>query len=614
MLRWIRLLLPTLLALALMPLPALAQQAQAKKALPAQAPAVVPQPAKPTLDGIDAFIETQIKEWKVPGTAVAVVKDGKIILSQGYGYRDVEQQLPVTSKTLFAIGSVTKSFTVTVLGTLAGEGKLDWDKHVRDYLPAFQLQDPVATDHMTPLDLVTHRSGLPRHDLLWYGSSLTRREMFDRLRYLEPSREVRELFQYNNLMFMTAGILAEEISHMKWEDLVRKRIFEPLGMTSSNFSVNDSQKAGDFAQPYEEIKEKIIKVPFRNLDQIGPAGSINSNVEDMIRYVQMHLKLGKYGEKGEKQIIGEATAKKMQSPQMVSGGDTPYPELFNAGYGMGLGISMYRGHKVVSHGGGIDGFTSSLTFVPNDGIGMMILTNRSGTPLPGIISRNIYDRLLGLDLIDWSKRTREEQDKQKKTEEESKKKSYTARREGTKPSHDLKEYAGEYGHPAYGIAKIALDGDAVSLTFNGITLPLKHFHFDYFEIADNPREFLKSVKLQFFTNVKGDVGSFSIPLETGVKDIVFSRRGEKVSKDVLQTLVGEYVLGATTVMVSLEGESTLRLLVPGQPLYELVPTKGLAFDVKGLSGFSVEFKKSDSGQIVEAVVFQPNGTFVAKKK
>lgn len=625
MTRTLRTFIAALLVGTLLPLPMPAQQAtQAPQKAPAKAPAKGKQPtkapaaapalAKPTLDGIDAFIEAQLKEWKVPGMSIAVVQDGKVILSKGYGFRDVEKQLPVTPKTLFAIGSVTKSFTVTVLGTLAEEGKVEWGKPVREYLPKFRLFDPVATEHMTVLDLVTHRSGLPRHDLLWYGSSLTRQEMFDRLKYLEPTAELREVYQYNNLMFMTAGILASEVSRTKWEDLVRRRIFAPLEMTASNFSVNDSQKTEDFSQPYLEIKEKVEKVPFKNIDEIGPAGSINSNVEDMIKYVQMHLSKGKYGEKGEKKIISEATATKMQTAQMVTpGGDGPFTEVMSLGYGMGLGIGAYRGHKVVSHGGGIDGFTSSLTFMPNDKIGMMILTNRSGTPLPAIVSRNVYDRLLGLEPIDWSKRIKDEQEKQKKAAEEQKKKSVTARREGTKPSHELKEYAGEYENPAYGVAKIALEGEALTISFNGVTLPVKHFHYDYFEIGDSPREFLKDMKLQFATTLKGEIGSFAIPLEAGVKDIVFSRRGEKVSREALESLVGEYVLMNITATVALEGDN-FTLTVPGQPRYELVPMKGLSFDFKGLPGYSVEFKKDESGKITEVMFFQPHGNFAAKRK
>jgi hypothetical protein len=334
----------------------------------------------------------------------------------------------------------------------------------------------------------------------------------------------------------------------------------------------------------------------------------------MIKYVQMHLRKGKYGEKGEKKIISEATAARMQTPQMVApGGDGPFTETINLGYGMGLGISAYRGHKLVSHGGGIDGFTSALAFLPNDKIGLIILTNRGGSPLATIVARNVYDRLLGLEPIDWSKRLKDEQEKQKKAADEQKKKNLVVRRDGTRPSHELREYAGEYENAAYGVARIGLDGDALTLSFNGYALPLKHYHYDYFEVGDTPREMLKEVKLQFATTLKGDVGSFSIPLETGVKDIVFSRRGDKVSKEVLESLVGEYTLMTMTAIVALEGDK-LTLTVPGQPKYELVPTKGLSFDVKGLSGFSVEFKKDESGKISEAIFNQPNGTFAAKRK
>src|SRR5580658_7512111 len=232
-------------------------------------------------DGFDAFANQELRDWKCDGFAIAIVQDGKVILSKGYGLRDVKKNLPVTEKTLFAIGSATKSFTVTSLGVLVDQGKLDWDKPVRDYLPDFRLWDQFATERMTPRDLVTHRSGLPRHDLMWYNSPFTRQELFDRLRYLEPNKDFRTNFQYQNLMFMTAGYLAGHVAGMPWEDHVRRVIFEPLGMSSTNFSVNDMQKSADHSQPYTVVKEQIREMPFRNIDTIGPAGSINSNVEDM---------------------------------------------------------------------------------------------------------------------------------------------------------------------------------------------------------------------------------------------------------------------------------------------------------------------------------------------
>ena len=267
-----------LLLIGLIGISPLAAPATAVPAPEAAAPAAA-------LAGLDEFVAGAMKDWKVPGVAVAVVKDGQVILSKGYGTRDADKQLPVTPKTLFAIGSITKSFTVTALGMLADDGKLDWDKPVREYLPEFRLYDQVASDHMTPRDLVTPRSGLPRHDALWYNSTFTRREMIERLRYLEPSKDFRSTWQYNNLMFLTAGYLAGQLAGTSWEELVRARIFGPLGMTGSNFSVTDSQKSPDFAQPYATVKEETKKIPFRGIDEMAPAGSINSNIEDMTRYL-----------------------------------------------------------------------------------------------------------------------------------------------------------------------------------------------------------------------------------------------------------------------------------------------------------------------------------------
>jgi CubicO group peptidase (beta-lactamase class C family) len=600
----------SLFALVFLALPLTAQTPTRKAPTEKTAPSVAPAP-KASLEGVDAFIAEQMKEWKTPGTAVAVVSDGKVILLKGYGFRDVEKQLPVTAQTLFAIGSITKSFTVTLLGMFSDEGKLDWDKPVREYLPRFQLHDEVAAARATPRDLVTHRTGLPRHDALWYGSWLSRSELFERLRFLEPSKDFRQLYQYNNLMFMTAGILAQELAGKSWEDLVRARIFEPLGMKSSNCSVNDSQKASDFAQPYREAKGKLEKVPFRNIDAIGPAGSINSNIEDMVRYLQLHMNKGKFG---EKQLLSASMATQMQSPQMVTPGEPPFPELGASSYGMALVVSTYRGRKVVAHAGAIDGFNALLSFLPAEGIGMVILTNRSGATSNTTISRWIYDRLLGLEVVDWTERIQEQQAHQRASAEEARKKGYTKPREGTRPSHDLKEYVGQYEHPGYGVIRIGQQGNALTFSYNGMTSPLQHFHYDIFEVPENELDPFSQDKVSFFTNVKGDIASLALSIEPAIKEVTFTRRGEKLERSVLESLVGQYVLGAQTVTFALQLDGTLTLTVPGQPTYELVPTRGLSFDLKGVPGFSVEFKKDAAGKITEAVFFQPNGTFVAKRK
>jgi hypothetical protein len=222
--------------------------------------------AKKALAGFDEIVERGLKELNVPGVAVAIVKDDEIVLAKGYGFRDVENKIPMTADTLLAIGSASKAFTTFAMGVLVDEGKLDWEKPVRNYIPWFRLYDTFSSERLTPRDLVTHRSGLPRHDLSWYNNyEATREEFVRRLAYLKPSADLREKFQYNNLMFLTAGYLVEVLTDKKWEDAIRTHVFKPLGMGRTNFSVVDSQKDADFALPYREREGKIEKIPFRNI-------------------------------------------------------------------------------------------------------------------------------------------------------------------------------------------------------------------------------------------------------------------------------------------------------------------------------------------------------------
>ena len=575
-----------------------------------------PLPAKKDTKNTDLkdfseFVNKRMKEWKVPGLAIAVVKDGKVIYSEGFGFRDVKQKLKATPQTLFAIGSCSKAITAAAMGILVDEGKLDWDKPVREYLPTFKLKDPFASEKMTPRDLVCHRSGLPRHDLMWYNSSATRQELFERLQYLEPSKDFRTTFQYQNLMFMTAGYLVGQIAGTSWEEFVKERLLDPLGMKDSNFSVNDSQKAADFALPYMEKEDKVIEIPFRNIDTVGPAGSINSSVTDMAKWILLNLNKGK---QGEKQIISEASITQIHSPQMTWSQPIKYDELFYSTYGMGWGITAYRGHLLLIHGGGIDGFTALVSFMPRDNMGMVILTNMHGTPLPSIIAYNAYDRLLGLDQIPWNKRLREERDKAIEEAKKAKKEKDKDRKLNTKPSHSLEEYAGDYEHPGYGVVSVEKEGDNLKATYNSISFTIKHYHYDIFEFRIEL--FDMTQKVSFLTDNKGNIASLSVQLEPAVKEIVFSRMPEKkmTERSFLEKFVGEYELMGMIVTVSLKGEKTLVLSVPGQPEYELVPYQGTEFNLKNLTGYSIKFIMDESGIVTEAKVTQPNGVFTAKKK
>ena len=334
--------------------------------------------AQEALKGFDEVVTDAMKKLDVPGMAIAIVKDKEVIYAKGFGYRDVEKQLPVTPDTLFAIGSSTKAFTTCVLGTLVDEGKIEWDKPVRNYIPWFKLYDPSATERLTVRDLVTHRSGLPRHDFVWYNNyDASRKSLVERLPYLEPSADLREKFQYNNLMFLTAGYLTEVVTGRSWEEAVRERILTPLGMTRTNFSVADSQKEADAALPYRLHDKKVEKMPFRPITNLGPAGSINSSVNEMSHWVIAHLNGGKYG---DKRIADAATIEDMHLAHMTTGATITRPDISPTDYGMGWFVNTYRGHRRVEHGGNIDGFSANVSLFPQDGLSVVVLTNLNATP------------------------------------------------------------------------------------------------------------------------------------------------------------------------------------------------------------------------------------------
>lgn len=573
----------------------------------------------PQLQGFTEFVQSVMQDWKVQGLGIAIVKDNQVIFSQGFGKRNVAENLPVTPNTLFAIGSCTKAFTTTALGILVDEGKLDWDTPIKNYLPTFKLQDEFATQRMTARDLLCHRSGLPRHDLMWYGSSGTQKELFDRLQYLEPSKDFRTTWQYQNLMYMTAGYLIEVLSGQRWEDFVQQRILTPLGMDSSNFSVKTSQQANDFSLPYKELKDEVQLTDFYNeaaFSAIAPAGAINSSVADMSKWVMMHLKQGKHMGKdgGDTQIVSEAQLVQMHTPQMVIPDDPRHKEFTNSSYGLGWFIHSYRGHVMVEHGGNIDGFSALTMLFPNENIGMVVLSNMNGTPVPNILCYNIADRLLEMEAVNWNELVKQEVADVKAAMEQNKEKNVTDRVANTHPSHELGAYAGDYEHPGYGALTVEKQDDALSIGYNGFSFALSHYHYDVFDAYIE--RFDLHMKILFASNLKGDIDTIAVPFEPAVKEIVFKRvaNQQMSEKSFLEPFVGTYVFSGISIVVTLRGENTLFLTVPGQPDYELQPYKGTEFHFKGLSGFSVEFKRDEAGIVQEAILTQPYSTVSAKKQ
>ncbi|MFW2490411.1 serine hydrolase [Clostridium chromiireducens] len=472
------------------------------------------------LEGLNDLLYEQMKEWKIPGMAVGIIKNGEIIYSGELGVRDVNQNLKVTKDSLFAIGSSSKAFTSLSIGILVDEGKLDLDTPIKKYMPSFEMHNKYAEEHLTLRDMLCHRSGLPRHDLLWYNnSSLSRKELVDRIKYLEFNKDFRETWQYNNLMYATAGYIIELVTGMTWEEFVKLRILEPLGMNNTNFSVDVSKKSTDYSEPYVEKGEEIHQINFRKMDSIGPAGSINSNLSDMLKWLSLHLNKGKVN---GNQIISEKTIMELHSPQIPC---ELFPlkldELHFSSYGLGWFIESYRGRKHVNHGGNIDGFCSYTSFLPDENIGVVILTNLNNPVCAMPMAYYIYDKLLGYDYTAFNKKLKNEAEKIFKAMEAANKSIRNSKEENLTPSHSLEEYTGIYENPGYGSVKIEIKDNSLKLTHSNIEYTLTHKCYDVFTMT-MMKYYLITLTFNYDSN--GNIKSVSIPFEQTVKDILFIKQ------------------------------------------------------------------------------------------
>lgn len=560
------------------------------------------------LKGFDDFAEDALRKWEVPGMAIAVVADGEVVFAKGYGLRDIKNNLPMTADTLLPIGSATKAFTTFVMGQLVDEGVLDWDKPVRNYLPEFRMVTSSLAEGLTPRDLVTHRSGVPRHDLVWYNNQdLSRKDLVARLGSVPPNAELRERYQYNNLMFLTAGYLIEQLTRMTWEDAVRKRIFEPLSMKRSNFADADSQKDPDHAKPYRRDidAETILEVPYREVGNMGPAGSINSSVKEMSHWMMLHLQRGKLG---DRQIIDAATVREMHTPQVAVASIPEEAELSPGSYGLGWFVDSYRGHYRVSHGGNIDGFSALVTLYPHDNIGIVALANANGSPASGLISRHAFDRLLDLPRKDWSGEALVKRDLARKSAKDARAKRQATRRSGTKPSHAIDDYVGEYENEGYGVLKIGKSGkEGLQASFNYIATTLEHWHYDVFNGVKNEKDpVFEDMKYNFRTDLAGNIAALEVNFETTVAPSVFRKKPDAKLSDPahLKQFTGEYTLGANKLMLALRG-SQLVATIGNQRPYVLEPDIDGWFNLRGLSGFRARLLPD------RIELSQPNGLFTA---
>ena len=572
--------------------------------------------------GIEAEINKILKDQHAAGVAIAVVEKNKVIFAKGFGYRDVENHLPVTMNTQFPIGSCTKAFTASVLGILQKEKSIDFDKPVTNYLTDLKFYNNELTNHITLRDMMSHRTGLPRHDLSWYIAPDTRANLVKRIQYMEPSAEIRQVWQYNNFMYLLQGVLAEKLTGISWESNVESKIFSKIGMTHSNFSIKNLAKYSEPAFGYKVIKDSVIqKTPYYNIEGMGPAGSINSTVMDMSQWLKVWINGGKLDttEIIPANYIAEAT-----SSQMIINSNKPsieFPDVYFNNYGFAWMLSSYKGHYRVEHGGSINGFTASTCFFPSDSIGIVVLVNQEGSAVPATVRNTVVDRVLGLKYFDWNADALSTKKKVIAKTKEIENAELSNKGRNTNPSHLLNEYTGSYSNDAYGKFEVVLRGDSLFAKLKNQDWWLDLFHYDIFrpyettdgiDTAEN-----SSIRFQFNTGLNGDIESASLfNVEPAIPaPVKFKRTNviKEVTGGELIKYIGTFSLAGADIKTYIK-DNVLFVLVPGQPEYELLPIGNHKFDFKTITGYSVLFEKHTTGEIISLTFIQPNGNFKALKK
>jgi len=483
------------------------------------------------LTGLDDYVAQAMKTFNVPGVAVVVVHDGDTALMKGYGVRRLGEPARVDQHTLFGIASNSKAFTTAALAMLVDEGKLKWDDPVIEHLEWFQMFDPYVTHEITIRDLLTHRSGmgLGEGDLLFFPpSSYTRDEILHKLRFMKPASSFRSRYAYDNLLYLAAGQIIPAVTGQAWEDFVRERIFQPLGMTDSNTSVANYHPGDNFATPHSEVEGKLTPLEPARIDNTAPAGAINSSVSDMAKWIAMQLNAGAIPGT-EKRLFSERQSKEMWSPQTILPISDPPQALAAlhtdfAAYGLGWGLRQYRGHKLVGHTGGLPGYVSQVTLIPDLKLGVVVLTNQESAGMFSSVTYRILDNYLNAPAVDWVKAYHDLTQHQQAAAEEAEKKASSARAPDSKPSLPLEKYAGHYTDAWYGDIAISLEQGKLVMRFShtpALTGDLEHWQYDTFKAKWRDRSLAADAFVTFALKADGTIRQVNMIPVSGLTDFSF---------------------------------------------------------------------------------------------
>ena len=479
---------------------------------------------------LDSYVASSMKTFDVPGMAVAIVKDGKILVAKGYGGRKLGDPTAVDEFTTFGIGSNTKAFTTAALATLVDEGKLSWDDPVYQRLPGFVMYDPYVSHEMTIRDLLTHRSGmgLGEGDLLfWPHSTYSRADVIYRLRFMKPQSSFRSHYAYDNLLYMTAGQIIPAVTGTTWDDYVRQRIFAPLGMNHTDLSTTGYKAGGDYASPHSRVDGKLQVIPFEDLDNAAPAGAINSCAADMAKWVQLQLNRGKYVDH-DGRLFTEQRSKEMWTAQTILPIEDPPAPLAGlkanfADYALGWGLRDYHGRKLVGHTGGVGGFVSRVMLAPEENLGVVVLTNAEEGGAFDSILYHVLDYYFHLPATDWIAGFKAVKDQEEKEAAETMKKAEGARDANSKPSLPLEKYAGVYNDPWYGPITIRMENAGLVMSFDhtpGMIGDLQHWQYDTFKAHWRVRT-IEDAFVTFSLNPDGSIDSARMAAVSPLADFSF---------------------------------------------------------------------------------------------
>ena len=485
--------------------------------------------------------EEGLKLWDTSSVAVGVIHNGEVILCEGYGSRDTAKGLAADGQTMYQIGSCSKAFTAALVAIMVDQGKLAWDTPIRKYVPEVELYDGFASENCTLRDLLSHRTGIPRHEYSWYGTDYTRKELVQHLRYLEPNQPFRTKFQYNNYGYILAGYIVEKVTGKTYEECLQEYLFRPLGMERTNCWIDDIENDKNHATPYDrpeggdgmhglkeipfyrtsiEDKSKGIGAPF------AAAGAINSCPQDMLRWVQFHLN---NGELDGQRLISEASMQELHKPNMLLSSplDMPMKETEFWTYSMGWMVEMFRGHKIIHHGGNINGFSAFTSFVPDLNLGVVAYTNQNSSFLHYALSRTVIDHYLGVEDGGWVQRYYDFVAENHASLDKLILHFTGEQVPDTTPSHPLKEYEGRYSRPGYTDCVVREENGTLTMEFIHTLIHLKHYHYDTFVTDGIVGELPPGMPAHFHTaEVGGQVDAVLMPLvtEAGGKLVRFEKQ------------------------------------------------------------------------------------------